>query len=241
MFWFCKPKILNIDFFTTREDIFHSAKPKKAAQFFPKWFKNLPKPFFEEDRNAPLVLKKTIKHCPAFINLYASGFMFPLWSDLNIEVKSETYRYQFADNQSTVNFHSKKQFCGFDFEDSHLQIKLLNPWHMITNRDVNMLWTAPVWNNFGVEDIVIAPGVFSAYKGLYEANINMFVKKNETKIYQLNFGDPLVHIVPLTNMPIKLHYHLVSQKELESRWSKFPIKLMQLDGYRRARKLCSHA
>jgi hypothetical protein len=112
---------------------------------------------------------------------------------------------------------------------------------MITNRDVNMLWTAPVWNNFGVEDIVIAPGVFSAYKGLYEANINMFVKKNETKIYQLNFGDPLVHIVPLTNMPIKLHYHLVSQKELESRWSKFPIKLMQLDGYRRARKLCSHA
>jgi len=241
MFSFCKPKCLNIDFFTVREDVFHNAKPQKASHFIPKWFKTLPKPYFDEDVNAPLMLRKTIRNCPAFVDLYATGFMFPLWCDLNIEATPERYRYQFADNQSTINFHSKKQFQGFEFEESHLQMKLLNPWHMMADKDINMFWTAPMWNNFGVDDIVIAPGVFSVYKDLCETNINMFVKKQDNKIHQLNFGDPLVHIVPLTDLQVKLHCHLVTPKELESMYCKSPIKLMQVNRHRRARKLCLHA
>lgn len=240
MFWFCKPKRINIDFFTVREEVFYNAKPQKAKFFTPKWVKNLPKPYFDEDVNAPLRLMKTIKNCPAFVDLYASGFMFPLWSDLNIEVTPENYRYQFADNQSSIAFHGRRQYRGFELEDSHLQMRLANPWYMVTDKDVNMLWTAPVWNNFGVDDIVIAPGVFSAYKSLYETNINMFVKRQNNKIYQLNFGDPLVHIVPLTNLQVQLRYHLITPKELESMLRKSPIHLLELNRHRKARKLCSH-
>lgn len=241
MFWFCKPKLLNIDFFTTREDVFHNAKPKKASLFVPEWFKQMPKPGFDENPMAPLLLQKTIKTCPAFSTLYSSGFMLPLWSDLNIEVNSDSYRYQFIDGKSLITFHTPKQIAGCSFANTHIQMKLHNPWFMKTNEKINMLFMAPTWNNFGSGEIVVAPGSYYSYADPIEANINLFIKKHEHRVvHQLFFGQPLVHVVPITNRPIKLHYHLVLEDELEKLLAKSPLRLMELNRHRRAHKVCQH-
>lgn len=242
MFWFCKPSHIDVDFFTVREEIYHNAKPQKAAAFVPAWFKNLPKGKFSDDPNAPLKLKSTIKSCPAFSTLYSSGFIFTLWSDLNIEVTESGYRYQFVDGKSTIQPHAPHQMEGSSFLGTHIHAKLRNPWAFKTNQRVNVMFTAPTWNNFGYENFVIAPGIFSAHTQPVEANINLFIKASSQRvIHQLYFGQPLAHVVPLTDKSIKLHYHLVTEKEMQKLYAKSPLFLMEGSRYRRAQKLCPHA
>ena len=99
MFSFGKEKPLIVHFFTTREEVFLHAKPKKAMQYMPKWVKELPKPHFPEDMESPLHKKLNMKSCPGLVNLYRKGFVFPLWSDLNVEIMGDGWRYQFSDEQ----------------------------------------------------------------------------------------------------------------------------------------------
>jgi hypothetical protein len=241
MFCFTKNKTLDVHLFTVREDVFYNAQPKKASFFVPEWFKKLPKASFDDDPNAPLLLKKNIKTCPAFTTLYSSGFIIPLWSDLNIEVNGDICRYQFIDNESQVAFHSPKQIDGSEFAHTHIQMKLMSPWFMQTSEEVNMLFTAPTWNNFGHGDIVVAPGAFSSTRDPIGTNINLFLKRPSQRcIYQLFFNQPMLHIIPLTEKKIKLHHHLISQKELESLHKRSAFHLMELNRHRRASKLCPY-
>ncbi len=243
MFWFCKTKPINVYFYTTREEVFNHAKPKKAASFIPDWFKKLPRPHFTGDLNSALDCKRNLRTCPGFINVYKSGFIFPLWSDLNIQLHPDgSYRYQFADRQSGIISHPGEQFVGSGFAENYVNLKLSNPWHMRSDKKVNFLFSPPTWNGFGYEDIIVAPGAYSVSPAPGDANVNLFFKKpQEIKIWELFFGQPLVHVVPLSERPLNLHYELVTEKELMRLKSLSPIELMFNNRYRRAEKLCPHA
>lgn len=243
MFFFCKPKPLNVYFYTTREEVFLHAKPEKAAKCLPDWFKNLPKQQgFLDDHNS-LFAKRTIKTCPGFVDLYKSGFIFKMWSDLNIEIDTQGgYKYKFLDSQSSIQHHYTYQMSGYDLLNTHSQIKIVNPWHVKTDKDINLFCTAPLWNNFGYGDIVVAQGVINLCRTVLPLHLNLFFKRHEQPfVYELFFGQPVSHIIPLTDRPIKLHYELVTEEELERLQNQSPFKLMGKNRYRRTEKLCPHA
>ena len=242
MFWFCKPKVLNIHFFTAREEVFNYAKPKKASAFIPEWFKNLPKSTFSENLNDPLVLSRSIKTCPGFVSLYSSGFMFPLWSDLNIEICENSWRYQFIDKKSSIEKHDPKQLGGCGFVNTHEHMKIINPWLIKTEEKIDVLLTAPTWNEVKNSDVIIAPGVIPMHKNVVvEPNINIFVKRQKDRVVHVFFlGQPLVHVIPLAERPIKLHYHLISETEFEKMRMSPAFNLMTLNRYKRGLKICPH-
>jgi hypothetical protein len=109
MFWFFKKKPIDIHFFTTREEVFNLAKPKHAIEFIPDWFKKLPAHRFTNEPNQNLIGNRNIKTCPGFVNLYKTGFIFSLWSDLNVEINGDDYRYQFIDHTSNIVVHNANQ------------------------------------------------------------------------------------------------------------------------------------
>lgn len=241
MFLFFKPKPVNLYFYTTREDVFNHARPKKAIEFIPQWVKNLPHPDINTDPKRMLLHMGNLKTCTGFTNLYSSGFMIPMWSDLNIECNTEEYRYQFADRQSTIRAHPKKQIAGSRFNDTHFHLKIINPWSVYADSSVKLLFTAPVWNNFGVDDVVVAPGIMEPNVCLQEMNINLFFKKQEqSKIYSFLFGQPVMHVIPITDQKIKLNYELVTQEKLRSIQVRSPMTLMHLHRHQRAKKICPH-
>lgn len=240
MFWFCKPKPVGVHFYTTREDVFNNARPDKAINFSPDWWKVLPKQLDRDLDNLPLFKITTLKACPAITNLYTSGYIFPLWSDLRIEVKNENYRYQFADVTSSIEHHPREQFGASDLLNEHIHLKLVNPWHTYCKEKIAFLTVAPTWNNFGHNDVIVLPGLFS-HRFFMCHNINLLVRKAAEKIYSFDFRQPLVHVIPLTDRPVKLHYELVSERELTSLMKKTPFFLMGSNRYRRAEKLCPHA
>jgi hypothetical protein len=242
MFWFFKPKPLNLHFFTTREVVFNHARPKKAAAFAPEWFKRLPPPSFSDHPDAPLTTQKTLRTCAGFTSLYSSGFILPMWCDLHIEVRPDGYRYQFADGVSKIMSHSQNQIAGSPFPNTHFHLKVENPWFVTADKKANLVFTAPVWNNFGYDDIVVIPGACSVHSITIDANINLFVKRKETKtVHTILFGQPLAHVIPMTERPLKLHYELVTEQELNRVLHRSPIYMMDANRYRRAEKMCPHA
>jgi len=241
MFFFCRPKPLTVHLFTAREDVFLHAKPQKAINYFPEWVKQIPKANFPEDQSEPLKKKLTIKSCPAFANLYSKGFMFPLWSDLNVEVSGDSWRYQFFDGASYAESHSSSQIAYSPFEENYIQLKLNNPWAYISDADVDMLFTPPSWNNFGFGDVIVAQGAYSPYRFFSRANINLFFKKQpERAIYQLFFGHPLVHVVPVTERKLILKHELVTESEFSRRHAANGLHLFGQNRFKRLRKLCPH-
>lgn len=241
MFWFCKTKPVDVYLYTTREDVFNHARPKKASNFLPDWWKKLPKTLTNDGPDQPLFPLFTLKACPAFTNLYASGFMFPMWSDLNVEVDGDNFKYQFADRASSLTLHLKSQFGSYDLIDKYLHLKILNPWMTLSKSKINFLTVSPIWNNFGCDDIVVLPGVYGFRQPVF-ANINLLFKKAPQKtIHSLLFGQPIVHMVPLTERPVRLHYDLVSEADMVRLKNKSPMFMMWDNRYRRSEKLCPHA
>lgn len=239
MFWFCKPKPVDVHFYTTREEVFNHARPEKAVNFLPNWWKALPKQLDGHPGKLPLFNLITLKSCPAITNLYTSGYMFPLWSDLHIEVENGNYKYQFVDRASSIEDHPKEQFGASDLLNEHIHLKLINPWSTYCKEKINFLTVAPTWNNFGHGDIIVLPGSFH-HRFIMNHNINLLIRKTTKKTYSLNFKQPLIHVIPLTDRPVKLHYELISEKELNSLIRKAPLVLMGSNRYRRAEKLCPH-
>ena len=241
MFWFCKTKPVTVYFYTTREEVFNFSKPERASKFIPKWIKELPNGSFNCE-NKELIVDKNLKTCAGFLNLYKTGFMFPMWSDLNVEVDpSGHYRYQFIDRKSLAIQHSAKQFDGFSLADSHISLKLENPWLMIPDKNIDVLFSAPFWNNFGFDDIVVVPGIYDPKVAAGASNINLFFKKKQEKVvYELFLNQPLVHVIPITKAPLILKHELITEKELDKIKAKFPIYLTDRNRYNRVKKLCPY-
>lgn len=239
MFFFVKKKPLVVNFFTTDEAVFKFSRPERAAKFMPEWFKALPKQVFKDNFLAP---KSTLRTCPGFIELYKSGFIIPAWSDFNLEIGADYYKFLFADEKSTVAQHNLDQIANSPFVKTHLNAKLINPWSVKSEEKVKLLFTAPTWNDFGFDDISIVPGVTVPDKFLLSLNINLFLKlQSEAKIYSIKFGQPLCHVVPLTDRQIDLRYELITPAEYERISLKHPYKFFFTNRFKRASELCPHA
>lgn len=240
MIFFIKRNVINVDLFTSHDAVFQHARPKKAASFMPDWWKNTPNTQYEDNKLRPT---HTIKTCTGFLDLYASGFIHPLWSDLNIEINPDgTYRYLYADGVSGIHDHKPHQFPGSPFSENYVQLKLLSPWIAKTKDPAKWLFVPPVWNGVGIENMHIAHGVMPLNVIPSPLHINMFFKKQETSvIHKLPFGLPIAHIIPLSDKAIKFHYHLIDEVQLNKLKYQSSESLFFTNRFRKAKKLCPHA
>lgn len=239
-----KKRPIEVTLFTASENAFRFARPQKATNFLPDWWKNLPKRTHREDLEQKNVstLIRTMKTCPGFIDLYSKGFMQPLWSDLSVQIEPDGgFRYQYADGVSAAQEHSGQQMAGSHFSRSHNHLKLTNPWAAKANTDTKFLACAPVWNGFGADDVCVVPGV-TGYKVPLELNINIFFRRHhETKVYDLEFGQPISHFIPLSDRPIKLNYELVSDQDRTKMIKNGGMYMFFENRYKKAAKLCPYA
>jgi hypothetical protein len=211
---FQKPIVLHC--YTDRADVFNYMPIEKASKFTPDWWKALPSTFVNLQN--PLREFSTMKHCAGFTDLFTKGFILPLWSDVAIQIgklqeqKIDNYTYQFADGQSTIGHHSDTQY-GSVYPLTHYQhIKIGSPWKFMCNSDVEFLALQPTWNFETPEKIFIPPAIVN-FKHQSTTAVNMFFKRNiDDTVHNFQFGQPLLHFIPLTEKKIKLQTHLVSSE-----------------------------
>jgi len=234
-------KPLEVRLFTDNEAVFNFCRPKKAAQFAPEWWKTLPKRLSRDGELRAQNTFGTLKTCPGIVDLYASGFIQPLWSDFRVDIAPNgAFNYQFADNASVAEEHSHHQMTGNPILHTHTHLKLESPWFVKEDSNAKFLTCAPFWNGFGVEDICVPPGVVS-YRQFLELNVNMFFKRlPETKTYELSFGQPISHHVCMSDRPMRLQYELVSKEEKINLLARNGMKFFFQNRMKKANKLCPY-
>jgi hypothetical protein len=220
MFFF-KPKVIHLDCFTYRRDVYEHFSIEKTHKFFPDWWKKTEKRWYNDEEFWGI---STIKSCVGLNNFFANGVTIPLWSDLavNINLEKSLYRWQFGDNCTTVGRHATEQLGGYLDPSKYVHFKIDSPWSFECEEDINWMWVQNTWTFKEPSDIIISPGIID-FKYQSTTNINMFFNlptNDTTKNIMLYAGQPMVNIVPMSERKVKIHTHFLNKDEWENRKSK---------------------
>jgi hypothetical protein len=206
---FIKNKKIILDCFTS-DKIAHEKYPINYTKYFyPDWLKNTSSSFVKK-LNTNIEVS-TIKRCQGLIDYYKNGIIIPMWSDLNFESNQNGYNYNFADKKSIIETHSKQQWENFANPSQFNHIKIINHWHIKTKKNIKFYFNYPFWNHLLHINYFYPPAIVD-YKYQHETHINMFIHSNSN--FKLYAGDPIVHLIPLSEKNIEIKNHLISENEI---------------------------
>ena len=207
---------INLDCFTYSNETYLTTPIVRASKAFPDWWQKLDPytPKFHSTTENGYHLRKhdemTARDCYAIVELYKKGLIIENWSDISFKVENGVYHYWAADNTERPHDHDRRQL-GESFPN-HFHIKLISPWVFREKTGVKFLWLGAEWSldNF---EIKVLPGVIN-FDIISQVNVNMmFPMRNGS--FTISIGNPLVHLVPLSEKKLKIHNHLVTKPEFD--------------------------
>lgn len=219
---FFKKKPIYLDCYTTFNHVYDMFKVDSAKKFVPSWFKDLPSTFTDPRSINPIPTAKT---CVGISSFFRNGFIIPLWTDANLGYATVSNGYtnniqlvtQFSDGFTKGQVHEQKQI-GNEFmpEETYTHFKIFSPWVFECSEDIDWLWSQPTYNFKYPDQLIILPGALE-----FKYNSNVFIncsirKLNETRtptMLQLEAGQPLVHLIPITDREVVVRNHLVNLEE----------------------------
>lgn len=221
MFWI-KPTKIHVDCFTYDEIVYNNFKIDRAKEFIPDWWKKIPNNQYSKvntDPNSSLHIRQlTVKQCNGFRDLFQEGMIFPSWVDAQIEMLDDGKFYISGHDVPSINievgYHGREQITTSVYENCG-QIKLVSPWFLEEKTGVKFSWMPCMWHNtHNIELMHVLTGVMD-FKTQKATNINMYIKKGS--IVKIHAGDPLVHMIPLSDKKLEVHHHLLSHEEFKKR------------------------
>lgn len=206
---------INVDGFTFSPSVYEYAPLVRAVDTVPEFWKSLanpdPKHYVDEQDGYRVIRQSTLKNCYGFIELYKRGFILENWSAIAFLVEQEGYRFYYADLDQPQS-HPKEQL-GSGFTDFH-HAKLISPWLIKEKTGVKFHFGPAAWSH-DKYDFVMPPGILD-YRMNHATHVNLLLRaKPEPYNITIEFGEPLAHIIPLTDKKIKLTNHLVDQFEYD--------------------------
>lgn len=204
---------INLDCFTANSSVYATTPIIKASKAIPEWWRKMPsyQPQFRQSEEVPFYVEDnmTVRDCYAFIELYKKGVIVENWCDISIRTENGKFDYWYSGGNKP-DLHSRYQL-GESFPNHH-HIKLVSPWTVRETSGVKFLWLGAEWS-LDKHEIKVLPGVIN-FDIVSEINVNiMFPIRND--IFTLPVGNPLVHLVPLSEKKLKVTNHLVTQQEID--------------------------
>jgi hypothetical protein len=177
-----------------------------AYNFYPDWWKKLPKPQLNYHTMTP---EKNMKGCIGLIEHYKRGLVIPMWSDLMIKTDGRSnYSYQFSDTMSSCESHPNIFFKGF--YDVGINLKLISPWLLSSEKNVYFTFLPTMWNNTQDPGYKTLVGTVDFYK---QKNTNINLILDEPKEIYIRAGTPMLHIMPLSDREIVINKHVIDDAE----------------------------
>jgi hypothetical protein len=217
----------NLEIVTNIHTTYEFLEVVEAKKAQPKWWKDLPALFNNHhpisrnevfnDFKQPI---QTLKYCPAIQDIFSTGLVIKAWSDFIIFVSPDgIVESVHADDgikgvpPGSGSTHPYIQRAGFLNNFAHF--KLIPTFFFKTKTYRKFLFKGAYWYNPSLieNNIHIVPAIID-YKTQTGVNMNMFFPiKSEPYQVKINFGDPLIHLIPLDNKPINVTRKLVDDNE----------------------------
>jgi len=214
MFWFKKKKI-NVNCFVHENYLYleKTAPIAPAYKFYPDWWKNLEKEYFDMES---MKTSNNMRTCSGFIELFKKGFILPMWSDLAIKTdvngKLQSYRYDFSDSKSKLIEHHNSLTEGF-YPD-HWIFKLHSPWIIKADRkNLKFAYLPCTWNHTRPPNYTVPTGMIDEFFIKASTNIFLLIDRTKKQDTFINFGQPMVHYIPITEDHIELRTEVLTDLE----------------------------
>jgi hypothetical protein len=202
-------KTLHLDCFTYSKQVAETYPIANAMRYAPNWWKSL-SASYKKDKNNMTITQPTMKMCYGFSELYKTGFILPLWTDIQINLNNGIMNYHSAMDKVTLTIHDPRD-RGSNFDD-YIHMKLVSPWFLEEKTGLHFLSIPCTWSQLGLEaDINMVPGMLR-FDSQISTNVNFFLNKNHTDVV-LQAGLPLTHFIPLTDRTVKIHTHVLHYDE----------------------------
>lgn len=209
--------IARIPELTDVEDI----QPVPASKFIPKWWKNMPYAN-DLDVNSIRPESQLVKQCPAFPELFSSGYILPMWADTTLYYDDTSGMYQWRCGNLTSPFVIQifrpdqfKDHVPYTFEGSKIVAvwQFVNPWEIRTSKGYS-LFQLPLFYHFN-DDYSVLPGTYDGFN--VETNkleVAFFANKKEIFIKK---GTPLVQYVPFKKSTVDLVVREQTNEDIKRR------------------------
>ena len=208
-----------IQFISTVEGLESIEKtlPKSAKHFIPEWFKNIPS-------TNPMSVKK----CPSFPDYFSQGYILPMWSDVLLTQKDDTYKWVSSSDSFGWEVHSNDQLIDykkatFNGVDGQFIFKAFCPWRIVTPPGWSIL-QLPLFYHFNQEWSVL-PGVIDTDIH-HEINQQVLYHGNGNSI-KINAGDPFVLYIPFKRSNKLKHEIFYQTEEYKKYFNTQRLKIIQ--------------
>jgi hypothetical protein len=207
-----------LDAYIANAAIYEQFPIVQAKEDYPEWWKRMDNIAYgkpEQTWGIPRP-QATIKRCDGLIDLYKKAINIPLWSDFIIKIENRNITYINAgETDAKITFHDRAQFNIPEFED-FVHAKVMVPWIFKEKTGVLFELCHPVWNNLNnLNNFTVMPGLLN-YRDQGGAHCNMLIPAKKDNLIYLNAGEPIMQLIPITERPVKVVNHLVSQEELHN-------------------------
>ena len=234
---FIKRSTINIDCFTSNSGMYTHHPIVVASEAIPNWWKTM-KGTVDVEKFGIQHEAATIKRCDGIIGLYKHGICVPLWSDLIIETnKDGEFRYLYSSEENpAINTHFKNQFN--EHFNNLVHIKIQSPWLIEEKTGVEFYFNQATWSLLDHSyHMNIVPAIIN-FKDQSSTHINLFMPKKENRI-ELSAGQPMLHIVPLSDKKIVLKNHLISEDEHKQKLLTYSYMSSFVGRYKKLKKASS--
>ena len=221
--------------------------PELSIKSTPKWWKKLPflndfddvsrlgngidQDFLNNFKKSKSELKtSTIKGCPAVFDSISSGYILRAWCDIMVSV-NDIYEITVSEppmisdfnpeKDPVTYFDSQEMFTSQEIIKQKSIPKVASPFYIKGDPGVSMLVTHPMYH-FN-QNWSTMPGIVCIDK--YPVNLKwMFHWIGEPGNYIIEYGTPLLQIIPIVRQKVKLEK---TNEKIESLYTKCPVLQVQ--------------
>ncbi len=172
MFNFLKPRQPQVTWWSSIKNLEKICPPVRSSHFVPKWFKEIEPCEYKDASN--------IKLCPSFMQYFSTGWVIPLWCDLQIgmnavgkifwEAPHTDFRFEFHHD-----FQFKNQLPENEKNKIACVIKPISPWRVKISKGWSLM-QLPMTYHFE-DDWFCLSGIFPA-SVWHETNQQLVIKKS---------------------------------------------------------------
>jgi len=169
--------------------------PLPSKKYLPDWFKSSPR-YFDKGQHSIVTQGKTFKVCMPFTDALISGYIFELWTDVDVVkndeihtlyIKDDRYKvFATRDSRSTGDMPTPEGF-------SNLHYVLRHPLFIQTPPGYSILVTQP-FNRFDLPFMAMTGIVDSDKEPFFPGNYSLFLKENYEGVIEA--GTPILQIIP---------------------------------------------
>ena len=210
MFLFRKSKLV-LDLVISEENIktYNLFPAVETRRIIPEWFKTCPKSSFNWSKFIPY---RTVRGCPGIINYINSGFVTPLWSDVNIKTNPEQIEWYSA--KEDPNFFQYHETLGQSpgFYNNQFMLNTMSPWKIQKRKqDIKIISVFAQYHHSKSLPYSLMQGTVNTKMTTALNFFIAFPKTNAT--YELKAGDIFIQYIPLSDKQLVIKNHLVSKQE----------------------------